>query len=201
VLILNSYLFTTAVVADNWRASAGKAFWTTFEEDASALGPVSVNDRNLPEPVMAGLFLERAKASYVAQAIPLPVRWNAPTDKLYVLTDDGHLRPAALVSPVVTEIGPDGPCGWGVKANSRAIPLTQTLFKWDWVVRIQYLASGDTTIPVRLGTASTQVPLTKGAHEVWLVLRGDGRSLQIGPPSGAQGVCIAGAAAGIVTPS
>ena len=200
VILLNSYLFTTAITADSWRASAGKSFWTTYERDASALGPVSAIDRKVPDSVMAGLFLDRAQASYIAQAFPLPVSWNVPAEKLYVLTDQGNLREAALASPVVSAVGPDGPCGWGVKSESRSIPLTNTLFEWDWVVRLHYLASGDTVVPVSMGDATVRVPLLKGPHEVWFVLKGQGRTLTVGAPSAEQGVCIAGAAVGIATP-
>lgn len=197
VLVLNSCLLTTSLIAQMWRQSAAKSFWGNFQSDVMPLGPVSLIDRKVPEDVMAGLFLERAETSYISQAFELPLQWNAPADRLYVVQDDGHVSRAVLPSPAKSLAGPDGPCGYGVKASSRYIPLDNTLFDWDWVVRMSYLASDDTSVRVSMGDERVDVPLSQGPGEVWFVVQGQGSRVLVEPPTNGQGVCVAGLDVGI----
>jgi hypothetical protein len=200
-VIINSCLLTTVFIGDMWRQSAGRSFWTTFQADAEALGPISIVDRHVPEDVMAGLFLDKQAASYISQALPVDVAWDAPTESLYVLTDQGAIEPAALPSPVRSLVGPDGPCGYGVKESPRSIPLQSRLFEWDWVVRMSYLASADTTVEVSLGGKPVTVPLRKGPGQVWFVVTGAGSRVQVGIPTDEQGVCVAGVEVGVAEPA
>ena len=150
--------------------------------------------------VMSGLFLERANASYVLSGARLPIAWNGAGSELYLLDDDGRVRPVQIAASSTSVPGFDGACGYRVFEGPTRVELDSTLFEWTWLGQIDYLSAGSGNLQVALDGASVSVPVTEGAGTVKFVVVGGGDTLMVTPPEGV-GVCIAKAVLGQDGPS
>lgn len=67
---------------------------------------------------------------------------------------------------------PRGTCGYAVSRVPVTIPMTEPVPAWSWVAEVAYLSSADTTITVRVGPDTHEVPLREGLHNVFFEVWG-----------------------------
>jgi hypothetical protein len=87
---------------------------------------------------------------------------------LYMLDDAGHVRMADVTDGVHNYAGPFGNCGWRITKDPVLIPLRGRAFPWTWMIRIGYIASGDSTTHIRAGNTSLDVPIHHGLNALFL---------------------------------
>jgi hypothetical protein len=92
-----------------------------------------------------------------------------PTGRFQPMWVEGFASPAPIA----------GLCGWTSEGGRVAVPLTDTAFEWDWVVRVGYLTDGATNATVHLGEDSQLVSLKEGLGEVFVRLLGSGREVVV----------------------
>lgn len=191
----NLLLLPTIAVGRSWHDTPAQGFVANARQVAAGAPGIVVLDRKVPELVMSGLFLERANASYVLAGADLPISWNGAGEQLYVLDDDGSVRPVSLAASSTSVPGFDGACGYRVFGAPTRIELDTTLFEWTWIGQLDYLAAETGVLQVALDGASVPVLLDKGAGTVQFVVVGGGDTLVVTPPNGV-GVCVASAVLG-----
>jgi hypothetical protein len=74
--------------------------------------------------------------------------------------------------------------------GDQALPLTGSVYVWDWFVELHYASSADTPATVRLGDGSVRVELFQGVHRLVVPVLGGGDSLHVVVDSPAAGVCV-----------
>ena len=191
----NLLLLPTIAVGRSWHETPAQNFVANVR-DVAALDPgIVVLDRKVPELVMSRLFLERANASYVLAGADLPIEWNGAGEQVYVLDDEGRVRPVSLAASSTSVPGIDGACGYRVFGAPTAIELDTSLFEWTWVGQLDYLAAEAGVMQVSLDGVSVPVPVKKGPGTAQFVVVGGGDTLVVTPPEGV-GVCIATAVLG-----
>jgi hypothetical protein len=89
---------------------------------------------------------------------------------LYSLDANGHVVKATVQSSARSTPGPDGACGTKV-ANGTTVrlPLTTTLPKWAWVVRVNYFIGSDATLSVSSGASTQSSPIHRLDHTLDMV--------------------------------
>ncbi|MEY3733140.1 MAG: hypothetical protein RL347_499 [Actinomycetota bacterium] len=191
----NLLILPTIAVGRSWHGTPAQGFVSTVREVASDQPGIVIFDRKVPELVMSNLFLERSNASYVLAGAGLPIRWNGSAEQIYILNDDGGVRPANLAASSTSVPGFDGDCGYRVFGGPATIELDTSLFEWTWIGQIDYLAAEAGVLGVALDGPSVPVSVEKGAGRAQFVVVGGGDTLVITPPEGI-GVCISGAVLG-----
>jgi hypothetical protein len=191
----NLLLLPTIAVGRSWHETPAQNFVANVREVAALDPGIVILDRKVPELVMSRLFLERANASYVLAGADLPIEWNGAGEQVYVLDDEGRVRPVSLAASSTSVPGIDGACGYRVFGAPTAIELDTSLFEWTWVGQLDYLAAEAGVMQVSLDGVSVPVPVKKGPGTAQFVVVGGGDTLVVTPPEGV-GVCIATAVLG-----
>ena len=193
--LANLLVLPSIAVGRSWHDFPARDFITNVRQLAADQPGIVVLDRKVPELVMSRLFLERANASYVLAGAELPIAWNGAGPQVFVLGDDGAVRPASIAASSTALPGLDGDCGYSVFGAPTSVELDTTLFDWTWIGQLDYLAAESGTMQVALDGASVPVPVAKGAGTVQFVVVGGGDTLVVTPPEGV-GVCIGSAVLG-----
>ncbi|HMM94505.1 hypothetical protein [Phycicoccus sp.] len=151
-------------------------------------------DTALPVDIVGPIFQEYNLVSrFIEPQITSANRRNlTPRPELtkpYILDASGHFVPmkvdgAASPAPL------PGACGWVARNGTVTVPLGSDVFAWGWAVRIGYLADGDTTATVRLGTGTGTVHLREGLGEVYLPLVGSGPQVELQGMDPRVNVCV-----------
>ena len=191
----NLLLLPTIAVGRSWHDTPAQGFVASVREAAAANPGIVVLDRKVPELVMSRLFLERANASYVLAGADLPIEWNGAGEQVYVLDDEGRVRPVSIAPSSTALPGFDGACGYRVFGGPTRIELDTVLFDWTWVGQLDYLAAEAGVLEVALNGDAVPVPVAKGPGTVQFVVVGGGDTLVVTPPEGI-GVCVASAVLG-----
>jgi hypothetical protein len=167
--------------ADAWSHKVGRDYVRTAQADLAAVPPGAVFfDRLVPlDLVWSYSPTDRLQSRFFAIAKGPQPTFATEGEDVYVIGDDGHIRPAWVIGPS-NRPGPDADCGWLVEGGAAVtIPLEGTLFEWPWAVRIAYLSSVDTVATIQLGSASRDFPVRRGLHQYFLLLDAGGDSVEI----------------------
>jgi hypothetical protein len=118
---------------------------------------------------------------------------------LMIFDAQGRLRPAALAG--VASGPPRGRRCWKLTGAGTAIPLPRPLYRWSWIVRVDY--SGPATVlMVGFGGNQAQAALPAGAHAFYVHLAaGSGKTVTVSQLSPAPAQCLAGVTVGTWQPS
>jgi hypothetical protein len=113
--------------------------------------------------------------------------------QIMIFNLQGQLRPALLAGPSSRPLPPHSSC-W----TTAPIPLSGTLYRWPWVVRVTY--SGPATVlTVGFGTDIQSVAVSAGHHEVYLPVVGSGNAVYV--LSTSTNACVSKVTVGSFQPS
>lgn len=167
---------------------------TTAESLRTVPRDAELYDTALPVGIVGPIFAEYNLVSRFVEPVVTPAnRANViPRSEYtnpYLLDANGHLVPMK-VDGATSPIPLPGACGWVAENGTVRVPLGSDVFPWGWAVRIGYLADGDTTATVQLGTGTGTVHLHNGLGEVYLPLVGSGREIVLRDMDPGTNVCI-----------
>lgn len=179
VLVVVGSAWSFGGFADDWRIKYGRDYLTTVRAEFDAAPPGTVlYDQPVPEQIMGGLSWPDNMQSHVLGPLEGPV-FGTSAEKLSILDADGRIRPIRIEGRNNLP-GPEAGCGYRI-AGGRAVsvPLDGPLIDWDWVVRIAYISSGDSTATFTLGTRSRQFTIHTGLNQIFLVVNGPGTAVTL----------------------
>lgn len=174
---LESTFTATTGVARSYIATAGEAI---SEAPRHAL----IINTATPESIMdPGLFWADGYTSQVLGALARArgrddLTWTTSLSGVYdrpimIFDSQGQLRPAVVAGPSSLPLPRHSSC-W----NVAPIPLSGTLYRWPWVVRVTY--SGPATVlTVGFGTDIESIAVSAGHHEVYLPVLGAGNAVYV----------------------
>ncbi len=175
-----------------WSPNPSRAYLQTVEfELAHPPDGLVLYDNNVPGDVAWALLGEYARMSRVFAALPDSPRYleaGQTTQTLRTLDQTGRIRLAGIDGFRNTK-GPVPQCGWLLGHTPVSIPLERTTSAGDWVVRIGYLASEDTTVEIDTGQAQVRVPFVRGLGAVWFLSPGPVAALQVTAGTSSGTVC------------
>lgn len=88
---------------------------------------------------------------------------------LFVVDDDGHVRPATVAGRSALP-GPSS-CGWpGESGATTTVPLGGDPTQPAWALRIAYDSTAGGTATVRFGDVTRDIPVRQGTHEYLVIL-------------------------------
>jgi hypothetical protein len=122
---------------------------------------------------------------------------------LMIFNNLGQLLPVTVQGPASPPPPPGKSC-WNVTSAGTGIPLKGSLFRWSWIVRLDY-SGPSTVLALRLGEKWADVTLPVGAHAFYVPLVGKGNEVTVrligsGPTLiGTQPVLAGTAPSGCVT--
>jgi hypothetical protein len=186
-LVVVSGTLSHVSYAPAWRDNPGRSYLTSLTTGlAGHSQPVDMFDGPVPAAFLTPL-VEGLTAADVLRALPEQPRWVRQSGDPFVSTHDGVLVPGT-VEGVTLQQGPVEGCGWSL--GDQALPLTGSVYVWDWFVELHYASSADTPATVRLGDGSVRVELFQGVHRLVVPVLGGGDSLHVVVDSPAAGVCV-----------
>jgi peptidoglycan/LPS O-acetylase OafA/YrhL len=125
---------------------------------------------------------------------------NYTTDLRY-MRDDGNLVRASVSRSRSLPQGPEEGCGTRV-AGETSIPLDGPLIDWVWTLQLNYFASQDGALSVRVSEGeAVEVPVEAGLHQVYVRLVGGGDAVVVEPQTEGLYACVGAGPIGIVVPS
>jgi hypothetical protein len=162
-----------------WVANPSREYVANASHDlaAAADGP-SVVDQPVPVSVLYGLAFPYNQVSWVLSPVSPRPEFGDPTSLLRIFDESGHLRPALVQGPAAVP-GPVPGCGWKIE-GSQDIILQTEIVPFVHTVRVGYIATGDGTATLALGSAPARaVPIHRGLNEVVVTLEGGGDQLLV----------------------
>ncbi|HUY44127.1 MAG TPA: hypothetical protein VMV92_00155 [Streptosporangiaceae bacterium] len=96
---------------------------------------------------------------------------------LMIFDARGQLWPAGIAGPSSSP-PPSGQRCWSVTTGGISVPLRASLFRWSWIVRLDYTGPA-TVLALRLGGKWAEATLPAGAHSFYVPLVGAGRELNV----------------------
>ena len=152
--------------------------------------PVPLIDAPVPNFIMWGLgypanLQSRLLAPYADR---VDFRTSA-VDTLMMAGPDGTVGPARIPPTRQAEPGPREGCGWVIHRRPTEIPLDGPVAFGGWWVRIHYLAAEQTPATVAVGSATYDVILPLGEHDLYVAGGGDFDSVSLARGSRTATLC------------
>jgi hypothetical protein len=184
VMIIVSSTVSTIRYDRFWSSNPGKPYVSRLRADlADAPTGAVLYDQQVPAQVAWALLFPYNQLSKLLAPLPDSPRFlqsGQGAANLITTDDQGHLRRTSI-DGIAARRGPDpNGCGWRLGRATRSIPLTRRTFGWTWVVRIGYLASGDTVVRIRAGTTTATVSLHAGFNAVFVQVVGAIDHIEVG---------------------
>ena len=119
----------------------------------TTLGHGDVYDSIGPETAINPTFyFGRANLSDLLSPLDLELTFNQPTqDGLLVVGPDGHVSEGEVLAPATSSVtpGPAPDCGYALQPGvPLAIPLTGSIYEFEWIVQIDYFTPKDAHVTV-----------------------------------------------------
>lgn len=140
--------------------------------------------------------------SHVFAAVRERPPFATSTTVLHFVDDQGRFVPGQVSSVRTIQQGPVPGCGARVEPQTaRALPLDGPLLDWQWTAQLNYFASVDGDVEVRLPTGAAQrVPVASGLHTVFVRLDGAGSAVIVRPITPGLSLCVGSGPVGAVWP-
>ncbi len=152
--------------------------------------PLPLVDGPVPNFIMWGLgypanLQSRLLAPYADR---VDFRTSA-VDSLMIAGPDGTVSPVSIPPIRHAEPGPTDFCGWEIRRHPTEIPLDGPLAFGGWWVRVHYLAAEQTPATITAGTATYDVILPFGEHDLYVAADGVFDSISLARGSRTATLC------------
>jgi hypothetical protein len=181
----------TAVLDIGTRPS--RPWVANVRDDIARLQPVALLDGYAPDKVVqAAFFAEDARLSRVLSPLEADLSFGGPAEQLWIVDDDGHVRPAAVRHDARAVPGPVAGCGYGLDGGDRrSARLTKGLYNWDWVVQVNTLAASGGELVVDIGGTATTLEVGDGLRQLQFAYTGEvPPRVTLARPDGAGTICV-----------
>jgi hypothetical protein len=186
-----SFLYSTVGYDQLWHNNPGKAYFANIQRDIERTRtPITIANEAVPQSKLLFMLYPRNLTSRLFNAYsPRPKYLNpgASTPALYVPDDSGHLRLSRILG--FTNQRRPGICGWRVDADPVSIPLERTTLDWLWTIRVDYIATADSTTTMTAGKTTTPVHLRAGLNSIYVMGNGRIASVDFWGLSGGASLC------------
>lgn len=173
-----------------WHSSTSHDFFERFDQQLTGRGQVDLVDRVLPEAVISGFFAPNNTLSFLAPLSEGRASFPDSSTSLFVVDDEGGLRPAEIDGAHVSLPGDVRNCGWRVTERGASIPLADQVPRDVWWLRMGYLANGPTTATVGAGHDTFDVSLRSGLNDLYLRVQDSFDSVRIDGVEPGVTVCV-----------
>jgi hypothetical protein len=154
---------TVSLVVSNVMAAArigthpAKPWVEHVTQDIERLLPVALVDDTAPDYVMSpAWWAGDARMSRMLSPLHADLSFGGPAEQLWVVDDDGRLKPVVVGDATRARPGNVEGCGYAVGPGQRIrAPLTQRLYDWEWFVQVNAFSGDGGTLTVELGDSST----------------------------------------------
>lgn len=186
-----------------WTNNPARAWVTQALVDLDTLAPNQrVASTPVPEYVLWSLASpDNQSLRVLSSAVPPERRaqLGQSSPMLFVFDDEGHVRTAGVLG-ARADAGPVELCGWGLGASTVIVPLEHIPVDEHPVVRIGYVASVDTSLPVRIGTEQYLLDLRSGWNVVYLPVTQAAGRLTFLPSTPTAEICTDDISVGALVP-
>ena len=110
------------------------------------------------------------------------------TGGLYGFARDGRAEQQWVAG--VSSVAPLGTCGYRLASAPVDIPMAQPVLQWSYVAEVSYLSASDTTMRMRIGPDTHDIPVRAGLHNVFFEVWGPATSVTAELTDPASNVCI-----------
>jgi hypothetical protein len=151
-----------------------KSWVDTVTQGLRARDRVTLVDSTAPDRVLApSYWLEYARTSRMLSPLE-NVSFSAPSPELQLVSDTGRLEPVAVSEDARSEPGPVEGCGYTIEPGTIvSVPMTQDLFSWNWVLRVDTFAAQGGELVLDLGKQERTVMVGSGLQSVALPYSGE----------------------------
>ncbi|WP_183092862.1 hypothetical protein [Nocardioides stalactiti] len=161
--------FGTALLVPHFQNTADRDYVTHLRDDLAADPTQVVVDGEAPPELVLPLVGEDNRFSVIFGPLPERPAFDGPSPRLRVIGPDGGLEPVVLAGSVPSRRGPDGDCGYGITAGTRAVRLAAPV-DGRLLLRVRYYAGVESTVTVSVDDWTEDFLARRGPNEVWLVL-------------------------------
>ncbi|CAI9419918.1 hypothetical protein [Nocardioides sp. T2.26MG-1] len=190
-LLCGSGLVSSTQYSNVWAdENPGADYVHTAIDGLHGQGELDLADQVVPATVMPPLSAPLNTTSRLLPLLADNVSFPTSTPTLVVL-DDGGMPFRAVVEPTVESLAGDLPgCGWRVRSPIVSIPLDHRVFDFGWWIQVDYLASADDVMRVRVGDEEQEVGVTRGLNTVFLHVDSSFDAVDVGGLSPGTTVCV-----------
>ena len=167
-------------------------------------GTVIVSGNTPPYVAFPGFLRSAARTSRVLGPLApkhARIRFITVPDGSYrnlmIFDSHGSLRPALDVGATSLRPAGTGTGCWPVRSVTTAIPLSNRVVRYAWVVELRYSGPA-TTLQLGFGTAVHDVVLPAGTRSAYVPLIGGGTEVRVRSLGQEPGTCISGLTVGLI---
>jgi hypothetical protein len=133
-------------------------------QDVERLEPVALVDDSAPGNVLPPVWwTDDARMSRMLSPLDAELSFGGPAEQLWVVDEDGRLRPVVVGDAAHARPGNVEGCGYAVGPGERVLaPLTQGLYAWEWFVQVDAFSGDGGTLTVELGDSSATFEVEGG---------------------------------------
>jgi hypothetical protein len=151
-----------------WHDNEARDFFTRLDKELTAQGPVDLADRVLPRSIISPYMAPNNTLSFLTPLSTDDARFPDSSSSLYVVGNDGRLRPARVTPSLASRPGKVPDCGWRVTEKGATVPLTGRADDATWWMRIAYLATAPSTVAIAAGDTTVDASLRSGLNDLFL---------------------------------
>jgi hypothetical protein len=168
-VIVLADLHSSSGYVRQWKDPDAKNYFATIRTELAALqsSRLEIFDQTVPRNVVPPLLFPANTLNAVLTEVPGRPRFVTTTENPTVPDEQGHLH-RGDVEGITTAPGPHRGCGWLVQQAGLEIPLTEPVYTWFWVMKLNYMAQTDTTATIRLGGFSRTIHLRRGPNTLYI---------------------------------
>jgi hypothetical protein len=189
-VVAGSGLVSSARYAAPWHHdNASHAYVQNLAAGLRDDGDVDLADQPVPDAVVSVLMTPGNRVRAMTDLLPGHPSFPRASSRLVVVAPDGTLRQAAVQPGLTAAPGPRAGCGWAASSRGLTVPLGGRAFDFSWWIRIGYLASADSPVVVRAGSAQVRTRVEAGAHALFVRVDGSFGAVRLTGLDGAT-LCV-----------
>lgn len=195
-------LVSTATFAEVWADNPANAYLGTALRELAKDRATALLDQPVPYDVLSWSSYPDNLMSHVFASVRERPAFGSSTPVLRFMDDRGRLVPGQVSYARAIGQGPVPDCGYRIDQGVQTqVQLSGPLTNWEWTAQLNYAASGDGTVEVRLPTGhARRVPVASGLRTVFVRLDGGGRAILLRPLTPGLSLCLGAGPVGSVWP-
>jgi hypothetical protein len=173
-IVVGSLVLGNVLAAERIGTSPAKPWVDAVTANLRSTGPVTLVDSRAPDQVLApSYWLEYATTSRMLAPLG-QVSFTRPTTQLRMVSESGDLVDVGIAPSATSETGPIDDCGYLVEPGADVIaPMSQSLFAWNWIIRVDTFAAEGGRLAIDLGQREREVDIGPGLQSMAFPLTGE----------------------------
>ncbi|MDN4173100.1 hypothetical protein QWY28_09120 [Nocardioides sp. SOB77] len=156
----------------------------------TSFGPTPLADQTVPQNLVPGFLFPYNTTRLLLPMLTPRATFPEASESLHVLDESGAVHVAAVEGGIEAPAGPVAGCGYQVRDDGVTVELDGRTVGLEWWIRMEYIASADSSIRVEAGESTVDTEVLAGLGTLFVHVEGEVDSVALSGLEPGVTVCV-----------